>query len=266
MDSLHPTLRDNNDLTQQEIKNSQKIMGTIPFYYLRFHPLVKVSELNPQKLVVFQKTGFIPFFDYFAKQPPAFGFKAVLESFFYLQKTVLLLKQEKLWVNLSPDKIGFNFQNQPVIHNLETLVSFGNVCELKKVYHHQNLTCLPFEGFVFQKQNPKQPILTSTQVETWSQEYADMYPCQEREPVFTACKEVLRPWINRIFEPAFLAHMDTWDTCSLCLLFLKLLSVTNLSPIYVPTMYALQEKLKAYIHPDPQMRLRDFTTLDLDFF
>ena len=253
-----PILRDNNESTEKEIKNSEKIIKTVPFYYLRFNPIVSVSTLDAKKLLVFHSSPpstTTSFFDYFnnrKKKTPVLWFKAVLESFMFLQETVLVLKKEGLWVNLSPEKIVFNKYNQPLIHNLSTLISFDdkNKQSLEKWKDYTSLY-IPFEVYILQR---KQGSCTSTQMEKWRQEYMEMF--QER-------KEINK---NQIIETECLTtHIETWDTCSLCLLFLKLLDSPP-SSCKKENIYALQKKLKAYIHPDPEMRLRDYTPLDsMDF-
>ena len=95
----------------------------IPLYFCYFAPIISVKFLNNQNnYILISRQDLIPFYDFFSKLPENQFNHYVINSYLHLKKAFQILNQEDiLYINYG--KIGFNYQNQPLIFDFERNVN-----------------------------------------------------------------------------------------------------------------------------------------------
>jgi len=210
---------------EEELFICEKIKK-IPRYFCFFAPILKSSLLNiPEKYVLIHQEELVPFYEFFRNLPEKQLEYFAWSSFSRLSDAFNLLNSNGiLYTNYG--KIGFTYQNQPVLFDFERNIN--------------DLQYLPLEQrvVIFLEKNSHIEALSKTDITDICFGFnRNKYDENEdiREKNQEKCMNLLIPWINQP-KSATLNEMnkykDTWDIYSLSMLYLNL---TTVYPIILKT-------------------------------
>jgi len=283
---------------ENEINVCEKIKS-IPFFFLYFNPIINhkllsISEVDEHALensesqnnnyvLILKQALTYPSFNIFFKNIKSTREKIVhlFDTYVYLLKAINELNQNEIvYFNITPDKIGFNKKNHPLLNNFSEGFTYnrGNLSTLNKRFtkYEPTIYSLPLEFHIisFLKDAGRESkSISQSNIEDickdfivknyallgFSQEFIKNFykVCVSQVLSF----EIINQPSEKIIKE-MLAYSISWDNYSLSSLFLPIVSkIQNQISGSNEFLDSFSQLLLLNMDPDPKKRLSPLETI-----